>query len=195
MIIIKFTYRLITFLLTLWICGYGGFSLYIIKMPPSTSTELTDVLIVPTGGATYRIKEALALQASGQSNEIFITGVHKDVTVNEIKAMHVGDKLPDCCITLGHTATTTIENATEAKNWLKDKNFNSVRLITTNYHMPRAYLEFKAQLGDIKIIKHPVKKGTPSEKTGWFWRLSLREYNKFIFRFGVLSLQKIGILE
>lgn len=189
---IKFTYRFITFLIVLWLCGYAGYSIYIIKMTPNVSQQKTDALIVPTGGATHRIKEALALHAQGFSDKIFITGVHKDVTVKEIKAMYEG-KLPECCIILGHIAQTTIENAEETAEWIKENNIKTVRLITTNYHMPRAFLEFKAKLQGTKIITHPVKAGTPSEKTGWFWRLTLREYNKFLFRLTLITLEKMGL--
>lgn len=181
-------------MLVVWLCGYIGFSFCIMKMPPNSSTEQTDALIVPTGGATHRIKEALNLHAQGLSQHLFITGVHKDVTVNEIKTMHKG-RLPDCCITLGHSAETTIENAEETLQWLQGKDIKSLRLITTNYHMPRAYLEFNTKLNNIKIIKHPVQKGTPSETTGRFWRLSFREYNKYIFRFSVIQMSKIGLLK
>ncbi len=189
---IKFTYRLITLIIILWLCGYIGFSLYIIKMPPNSSTEKTEALIVPTGGASHRIKEALSLHARSLSKNVFITGVHKDVTVKEIKAMHSAG-LPKCCITLDHKAQTTIQNAEETAIWVKSNNIKSMRLITTNYHMPRAYLEFKSRLKDTNIIKHPVQKGTPSEKTGWFWRLTFREYNKFIFRFMIITMDKIGL--
>lgn len=191
---IKFIFRFTTFIIALWICGYAGFSMYIIKMKPNTSKETVDALIVPTGGATHRIKEALSLHASGISGKIFITGVHKDVTQKDIEDMHIGS-LPDCCITLGHKAETTIENATETAEWLKGKDIKSIRLVTTNYHMPRAYLEFQAQLKGIKIIKHPVKAGTPSEKTGWFWRLTLREYNKFIYRFTIIIFNKTELIK
>ncbi len=163
----------------------------IIKMKPNTSQEQTDALIVPTGGATHRIKEALSLHALGMSKNIFITGVHNDVTIKDIKSMHEAP-LPECCIILDHNALTTIDNANETEKWVKENNIQSLRLITTNYHMPRAYMEFKAKLPKTKIIRHPVKAGTPSEETSSFWRLTFREYNKFLFRFIFINLEKIG---
>lgn len=187
---IKFIYRFLTSLIVLWLCGYVGYSIIIIKTQPNNSTEKTDALIVPTGGASHRIKEALTLHANNVSDKIFITGVHADVTVNDIKEMHDAG-LPECCIILDHKARTTIENAKETAKWAKNNNIVSMRLITTSYHMPRAYQEFKAQLPYTKILKHPVKAGTPSEKTVAFWRLTFREYNKFLYRFIMINTQKL----
>lgn len=186
----KFFKRLITSLLVLWLTGFGGFFVISQKMKREGISTQTEAIIVLTGGRQHRITEGLNLLALGAAPELFISGVHKDVTENEIKAMHKGASLlPECCIILGRTATTTIENAVETKNWLTRKNIKSIRLVTSNYHMPRAALEFKSTLSGVKILLHPIKAGTYPLDDFRFWRLTFDEYNKFLYRFAVIMIE------
>jgi len=185
-----FAYLLFLILL-IWICGYGAFLLHIKTLKPENPEQKTDAVIVLTGGA-QRINAGLDLYANNLAPQLFISGVHNLVKESEIKAMWKGSKsLPECCITLGHDATTTIENALEAEKWIKDNNIQSVRLVTSNYHMPRALMEFSCvhENSNVEIITHPVnKKGTTK-----YYALAFKEYNKTIFRWSVLALRKRGL--
>lgn len=166
-----------------WLFGLGVFSATALMMKPFNPSAHSDAIIVLTGGKD-RIETGLELFSEGLAPELFITGVHDDVTQDEITARHKGVKLlPSCCIVLGYKAGSTTENAAEAKEWIAGKNIKTIRLVTSNYHMPRAVVEFRAALPGVKIIPHPIPQPdiTPSDEK--FWRMIFEEYHKTVFRF------------
>ena len=59
-------------------------------------------------------------------------------------------------VEFGQKATTTFENALEAKEWLELNKINSITLVTSAYHMPRSLLVFKDEMPNIRIEFHPV---------------------------------------
>ena len=109
-------------ILTLALLWAGGLALFITKInkdiPPTTDT--VDAIIVLTGGQN-RINTGLAFFAEGISKQLFITGVHPDTKLKDIKAKWTGKRIPTCCITLGHEATTTVQNAKETQNGSLEK--------------------------------------------------------------------------
>ena len=188
--------RIVLFLaLIVWIGGYSAFLSNIHTVAPQNPTIKTDAIVVLTGG-NFRITTGLSLFVHDLSPKLFITGVHSDVTEEEIRSMWKGNPaLPECCITLGHEATTTFENALETENWVKDNSIRSIRLITSTYHMPRASLEFRNILKDTEIILHPVEKTDYTKKDLVFWKITFDEYNKVIYRKIIFQLEKQGLLK
>jgi uncharacterized SAM-binding protein YcdF (DUF218 family) len=185
-----FAYLLFLILL-IWICGYGVFLLHIRTLKPQQPRQKTDVIIVLTGGSS-RIDVGLDIYTNDLAPRLFISGVHNSVKKSEIKAMWHGENpLPKCCIILGHDATTTIGNALEVNKWIKDNNIQSIRLVTSNYHMPRALMEFSNVDAptSVKIIAHPVNE----KETMKHYILAFKEYNKVIFRWSVIALRKQGL--
>ncbi len=196
MFILKSVFRIILLAIFFWICGYAAFLIHIMNMKPIVSAEAKDAIIVPTGGRTHRISAGLNLLASQKSEKMFITGVHKLVTQNEIRAMYEGDiRLPECCITLGSKATTTIENAAETKEWIDANNIRTIYLVTSAYHMPRTYLEFSNLMPEITITPYPVKQGMYRIEDPRFWNLTFDEYHKFLYRTVILKWQKLSASE
>jgi uncharacterized SAM-binding protein YcdF (DUF218 family) len=202
MTIVKTMKRVIAYLLFLilliWICGYGAFLLYIQTLTPQQPEYKTDAIVVLTGGK-LRTKTGLELYVNNMAPQLFISGVHNLVKKSEIKAMWDGTKpLPKCCITLGRSATTTVGNAEEVYQWIKANKIMTIRLVTSNYHMPRAMLELNAALEKLNttvivhptmIIPHPVHEKGSSK----YYALAFNEYNKTIFRWSVLALRKQGL--
>ncbi len=181
--LIIYTPALLAFL---WICGYGAFIYSVTNVSPQKPTYKTDAIIVLTGG-NFRIKTGLSLFAAGLSDHLFITGVHKSTTEADILSSAAqGLKMPDCCITLGHLATTTLENAIETKDWLSGQNIKTIRLVTSSYHLARSYIEFTNALENVEIILHPVEETDYKMSDKKFWILTLDEYNKILFRSIVL---------
>ena len=174
----------------LWIGGYSAFLSNMQAVTPQTPSIKTDAIIVLTGG-NYRITTGLDLFSKGLAPKLLITGVHNSVTEKEIRAMWKEDtKLPDCCITLGHEATTTYENAIEAQEWITKNNIKSARLVTSIYHIKRATLEFKNKLKDTEIIIHPVEKQDYYMKDFIFWKITFDEYNKTLYRSAMIYLKQ-----
>tara|TARA_R110001592_G_scaffold16881_15_gene71753 strand:+ start:11429 stop:12013 length:585 start_codon:yes stop_codon:yes gene_type:complete len=193
---IKKASRIFVFLtLIVWIGGYGAFLSNVHAIKPQDMVTKTDAIVVLTGG-NFRISTGLSLFANGLAPELFITGVHNMVTQNEIIALWKGTPpLPECCITLGHQATTTYGNALEAKEWIEEHDIKSIRLVTSAYHMKRAMLEFQDMLKGTDIIVHPVEQTDYTEKDVLFWKITFDEYNKVIYRTVYLAIKNQDFLK
>ena len=179
-------FKLITGILTifvfLWSAGLMAYTVTVYSFQPERTGLHTDAIVVLTGG-NFRIKTGLNLWADGLAPELYITGVHSKNTRQKIIKSWQGEKpLPFCCMTLDYEATTTIENASETKQWIQDNHMRSVRLVTSKYHMPRASLEFSRALPDIKIYLHPVMEKDYGPQDQFFWDIVFLEYHKYIWR-------------
>lgn len=164
----------------IWIAGFIVFTGSICSMTTPRTPVATDAAIVLTGG-TNRINQGLDLLSTGKTTNLLVSGVHKDVEIRDIMALWGEHKdAPPCCITLGREAGNTIGNAVEARKWLEHLNAKTVYVITANYHMPRALLEFHHELKDVNIIPYPVQpeKFDPKEKI--FWITAFLEYHKTV---------------
>ena len=182
------------FLFTIWLAGYGYFVYHITHLiPPAASATKPDAIIVVTGGS-QRINKGLDLLQAGYTDNLFISGVHKKVTLTTIFDMWDGydGENPVCCVSLGHAARNTWENALEARLWINAQdNVQTLWLITSNYHMPRAWVELHAAMPEMTIIAYPVDSDITMNEQGGFFRVSLREYNKTILTYIRLNLVRI----
>jgi len=166
----------------LWAGGYVVFCLYTLSLKPQQPERITDSVIVLTGGRN-RIEEGLRLFAEGRARHLFITGVYPDVKESDITQMWEGETaLPPCCISLDHNAVSTVQNAKETYRWIKDYKYTTVRLVTANYHMPRALGEFHKYLPGITIIPHPIMQPGFEAFTDKFYDFTFKEYHKFLVR-------------
>ena len=183
-------FAIIFLLLLLWIGGFGIFILDILISRPAQPDKKTEAIIVLTGGHN-RIETGLSLWEKSLSQNLFITGVHDSVTKEEIIAMWTRDTiLPACCLTLGHNATTTIENALETRAWIKEQNIKTIRLVTSAYHMRRALLEFNHAIKNVEIIPHTVREKEEVWRTQYFWQVLFGEYNKILLRTIITVIQE-----
>ncbi|MCB1591414.1 MAG: YdcF family protein [Alphaproteobacteria bacterium] len=188
-IILKATGGLIATLLSLWLGGFILFSVYTLTTSPADANEKTDAIVVLTGG-NYRIQTGLDLLAKGAAPKLLITGVHEKVTVEDIlKNWKSEQPPPNCCISLGHKALTTYDNADEAKEWIEKNGIASIRLVTSDYHMARALIEFRRSIPGLKTVPHPVEEKDYGFTDWTFWQLAFSEYHKILFRLLRLSLQ------
>lgn len=172
----------------LWLVGYGAFLVHVTNLRPASNLRVTDAIVVLTGGSN-RIDQGLQLFAQGKSPQLFISGVFEDTTKNDITKRWNGEMtLPPCCITLGQEARSTIGNAAETKAWLESHGRSDIILVTANFHMPRALMEFKNALPDARIQPHPVKQPDVNFPEKWFWFITFVEYNKLLVRWASLLL-------
>jgi uncharacterized SAM-binding protein YcdF (DUF218 family) len=70
----------------------------------------------------------------------------------------------------------TRSNAEEARRWTAKRNYRSIRLITSDWHMRRAEYEFRRQLGDDVTIVPDAVRSEPRFIT------LFGEYNKYVLR-------------
>ncbi len=166
----------------IWMGGFGAFCAMSLLRGAASIDQTSDVIVVLTGGKN-RVSEGLTLFTSGRAPNLFISGVHPDVKKSELMEQWSGeDALPACCMVLGYRATTTVQNAQEVEEWLRKQNFDSVRLVTGNYHMNRALMELEHALPGVDIYVHPIREPDLSWKDLHFWQLLFSEYHKTLYR-------------
>lgn len=166
-----------------WLCGLLLFCHFINNYQPDNSTH-TDAIIVLTGGRN-RITESVKLLNRNMADRLFISGVGKKISLSNIQHTQKIKTSRLRNIDIGHKATDTESNAEEAYSWITDNHISSIRLVTSNYHMYRAMLEFKHLMPEIDIIPHPVYSDHIEKKWWTSWQtfsLIFKEYNKFIFK-------------
>lgn len=153
-----------------------GFSWFALFLPQPEGPRRTDAIVVFTGGPG-RIDRAFAMLEARQAQRLFISGVAPDVRPVEL-AVQYGQplRLVECCVVLGREAVDTRGNGDEVAAWLARRGYDSVRLITTDWHMRRSRFELERALPDTVTI---VADAVPSRP-----RLSTLfvEYNKLLLR-------------
>ena len=169
---------------TFWSYGLFRFA-WLINHFTDNTHEKTDAIIVLTGGRN-RITEAVELLKQGISGRLFISGVDKDISLQNIKTTQQVSITDDSNIDIGHNAANTLENAKESAEWIKRNHIKSIRLVTSNYHVFRSLAEFKNQNPGLTIIIHPVYSENIEKKWWTSWQtfsLIFKEYNKFLYAY------------
>jgi uncharacterized SAM-binding protein YcdF (DUF218 family) len=164
---------------SLWFTGLVLFTSIIPSAPPQTVIT-TDGIAIFTGGKT-RLHVALDLFQQQKGNYLLISGVNPDSTLPQvIKTLPHRDH-----ITLDYNALDTHGNAEQTAKWASQYQIKTLRLITSNYHMPRSLLELRVLLPRVDIIPHPVVGRRFLNPKWWLDPLTLclviEEYNKFLF--------------
>lgn len=165
--------RILSLVVLAWALGFAWFA---VSLPRPADAGRTDAIVVPTGGQG-RIQRGLALIREGRARRMLITGVDRSVRPRELAAaQNVPASLFSCCVDLGHEAIDTRSNGEETARWLAGHGYRSVRLVTTDWHMPRARFELEHALGDGTLI---VSDAVVSEAG---LAVLLREYHKYLLR-------------
>lgn len=146
--------RFLAGLLVVWALGFVWFA---VALPKPADGAQTDAIVVPTGSGG-RIQRGLAILQTGAAEQMLVTGVDAKVLPGEFQAeFDVPTRIMDCCVTLGFSALDTRGNARETAEWLAERNYTSLRLVTADWHMRRAALELQDQIpGDIRVLRDAV---------------------------------------
>jgi len=174
----------------LWLLGFLLFVMNIetLTEPPLTSDDAnTDALVVLTGGSE-RLSTGLVLLETHHAKKLFISGVHQGFSIEHVlNAQNVDPALRSCCIILGYSAESTWGNAEETRLWMTLEHYQSLRLVTANYHMPRSLLIFHKEMPDLVIKPYPIKPDSVHLDKWWQHSgtatLLVTEYVKYIFAF------------
>nr|WP_040676620.1 YdcF family protein [Rhizobium mesoamericanum] len=154
-----------------------------------------DAIVVLTGGY-QRIDQAVELLQKGAGKRLLISGVHPTTTPKQIRRMtQASPELFSCCVDVGYDALDTIGNAQEASNWIHQRGYKSVLVVTNNYHMPRSLAELAYVDSETQFIPYPVV-NTDLKTSNWFtdpnaMRVMLAEYAKVLFA-GARNLTGLG---
>ena len=163
----------------------ADFLWFVHQMPVSEAAPAgnADGIVALTGGP-FRINDALDLLASGHGKRLLISGVNPTTRRGEIaRLMPEHERWFTCCVDIDHSATT-IGNAVETRQWVKARGFQSLIVVTANFHIPRALVELGHELPDVTLVPY----GVVSEKVrvvAWWEnpetaRLLFLEYLKYI---------------
>lgn len=184
--------------LTVLALGYAaGFLWFLNEIPTPSQADAhptADAIVVLTGGPE-RIDAAMDLLASGRGARLLVSGVHPEVTKEELSDLLSPDKaLFDCCVDMDWRAENTIGNAAETAAWVEANGFQSLLVVTSAYHLPRALRELSHTMPDIDLRGHPVFHDGVHLDEWWRYsgtsRLLIAEYSKFL-----LTLVRLGGLE
>ncbi len=165
-----------------WIIGFVLFNQKINSYQIDNQTK-TDAIIVLTGGRN-RIIEAVRLLDDGMAERMLISGVQENISPKDIEKRNAVNLTNKPEIEFEKQSKNTVENAIKTNEWIKQNNINSIRLVTSNYHIPRSLQEFMSQNTKLEIIINPVYSEKVSKK---WWKnvgsfcLIASEYNKFLF--------------
>ena len=170
-------------------CFLAGLQHFVLNLPKISSSvgPTTDGIVVITGGQ-QRLDTGLRLLQIGAGKALLVSGVgrgvNKSILAQELDLGAPAMKLLNCCVTLEFRASDTRGNALAASQWIAKNKFQSLRLVTSNYHMPRAKHVFTNTMPDIELYFWPVSPADLTLETWWqkpdFIRLLAREYAKYL---------------
>jgi uncharacterized SAM-binding protein YcdF (DUF218 family) len=163
---------------------FGGFVVFVLKSPtpPAGFSGPADGIVVLTGGP-QRISEALELLRNHQGKRLLITGVHPHTSERRLSQLSGEEALFGCCVDIDRAAADTRGNAAEASRWAEQNHFDRLIVVTSDYHMARALLEFSRRMPNRTLTPWPVS-GLPemTMPPALVWaRMWLAEYVKFLF--------------
>ena len=170
-------------------CFLAGLQHFVLNLPKISSTvgPATDGIVVITGGQ-QRLADGIRLLQIGAGKALLVSGVgpgvNKSILAGELGLGAPAMTLLNCCVTLEFRARDTRGNALAASQWAAKNKFQSLRLVTSNYHMPRAKRVFTSKMPDIKFDFWPVSPADLTLETWWqkpdIIRLLAREYAKYL---------------
>ncbi|MEM9169330.1 MAG: YdcF family protein [Pseudomonadota bacterium] len=174
----------------LWTLGLFGFVVEVSRTvipeaEAATAGDGADAVVVFTGAGGERIPTAMQLFAGGAGERLLISGVHPNTDRQAVAAFWPGAFARfSCCVDLGREARTTRGNALESAAWTAAHEFGSVVLVTSDYHMPRALLEWRHATPNVAVAPHAVRSvfmdadGRPASLGAW--RVLTIEYTKYL---------------
>lgn len=149
--------------------GYGlCFVLFVSNLPSAPAQPpMADGIVALTGGDA-RLDAAVALFENGVGKRLLISGVSQETSKETLGKMSGGGPRFACCADIGYAAEDTHGNAVETANWARSNHFESLVIVTSRYHMPRAMQEFSHQLPEVTVIAYPVDEA--GIDLGSWWR-------------------------
>jgi uncharacterized SAM-binding protein YcdF (DUF218 family) len=161
------------------------FSLFINELQVATD-EITyaDAIVVLTGG-TGRVEEGLRLFREGRGGYLILSGVGETSTLDTIfPGRDLKTTVDTSKIILDIESRRTLDNAFNVKKIVEDKGLKSLILVTSNYHMKRAFTLFSWTIyGDVKLYKHPVRGPNFKDQEWWQNQKSMKLVTSEFFKF------------
>ena len=180
----------------IWLVGLFAFADRVRNFTPAPEPTRADGIVALTGPSAERVNAAIRLLEQDKGERVLISGVNREVRRQELRELTPGsNRLFNCCVDLGFEAETTNGNAQEIAAWARSKGYDSLIVVTSDYHMPRSLLEIRGAAPGIELTPYAVS--TPSlDNSGW-WRAAVTarrmtlEYVKYLAVLGREALRKV----
>ena len=180
----------------IWGLGLLAFTGRVDQSTPAKEPPVADGVVVLTGASTLRLEAATKLLEEGKGQRLLISGVNREATRADVQTVTKAVKpIYDCCVDLGFAAANTVGNARETAEWAKSKGYESLIVVTADYHMPRSMLELRAAMPHVALYAYPVKTDLNAHR---WWRTSLSarrmivEYCKYLAILGREAFLGLG---
>lgn len=180
----------------MWLVGLFVFAGRVQDLTPAPDPQRADAIVALTGPSAERVNKAIRLLEQDKGDRLLISGVNRDVRRQELRALTPGSsKLFNCCVDLGFEAEDTVGNASEIAEWARGKDYRSLIVVTSDYHMPRSLLEIRSALPGVVLTPYAVK--TPSLTEADWWRANATarrmtlEYMKYLAVLGREAMHRI----
>lgn len=182
----------------IWASGLLAFAARVDRSTPAPEPQAADGIVALTGaGSNARISAAMELLEDGKAERMLVSGVNREASREDIRTVsRAVRRLYDCCVDLGFDAANTVGNARETQEWARAMGFDSLIVVTADYHMPRAMLELRGAMPNVELTPYPVI--TPVLKANRWWRTSggarlmVTEYSKYLAILGREAILGLG---
>ena len=175
----------IAILVLIWAIGLFAFADRVRGFTPAPEPARADAIVALTGPSAERVNAAIRLLEQDKGQRVLISGVNREVRRQELRALTPGsNRLFNCCVDLGFEAENTTGNAQEIAAWAEAKGYDSLIVVTSDYHMPRALTEIRAAAPGVDLTPYAVE--TPSLDNSRWWKAAVTarrmtlEYMKYL---------------
>jgi uncharacterized SAM-binding protein YcdF (DUF218 family) len=180
----------------IWLVGLFAFAERVRSLAPATEPERADAIVALTGPSAERVNAAIRLLEQDKGERVLISGVNREVRREELRALTPGsNRLFNCCVDLGFEAETTTGNAAEIAAWTRSKGYDSLIVVTSDYHMPRSLMEIRSAAPGVELTPYAVE--TPSLDDSRWWRAAVTarrmtlEYMKYLAVMGRVTWDRV----
>ncbi len=145
---------------------------------PAPAGPPADAIMVPTGGEN-RIQEGYLAWKEGKAKELFILGTGGGARLERL--LPEITTMPPAQRRLLHVegwSENTLENAIMAKAIALERRYARVILLTSDYHMPRAYYTMR------RVLPSTIEISTIPVKTDWRANSSFLRHIRLFFTEG-----------
>lgn len=169
----------------IWLAGLFAFAQRVRDFTPAVEPARADGIVALTGPSAERVNAAIRLLEHDKAGRVLISGVNREVRKQELMELTPGsNRLFSCCVDLGFEAEDTTGNAQEIAAWARAKGYDSLIVVTSDYHMPRSLLEIHGAAPEVTLTPYAVP--TPSLDNSRWWKAAVTarrmtlEYMKYL---------------
>lgn len=170
------------------IAGFLGLGVW---LSPQSKLSKSDVIVAISGGETQsRTEAAIKLYKDGWAPKIIFSGAAQDTSgpsnAAAMRAIALNNGIPAGDILLDEVSENTQQNALAVAAIIKSRGYKQIILVTSPYHQRRAFLSFRAVLGnEVHIINHSAVDHS-WRRLGWWtneysYKLTITELQKSLF--------------